>query len=97
MYINKKNSVAILLFSSSLLLSILVPGGPVETRHFYHIDPLILGAFNLFLTCLGMISLLLIYFVLRNMKWAYFLSAICGLSYLFVYILDLTTIFPNVA
>jgi len=94
MSFNIKYSVSALLFISFVLLSILVPGGPIETRSFAHIDPLILGMFNTFLTSLAIASVLLIYFVLKNVKWAYVVSMICGISYFLVYTLDLATIFP---
>lgn len=91
---NIKNWISALLILSAGLLAILIPGGPVETRNFSHIDPLVLGTFNTFLTSLAMVSLSLVYFVLKNRKWAFIASAICGLSYFLVYALDLGTIFP---
>lgn len=87
-------SVATLLVVSAVMLGILVPGGPVETRNFSHISPLILGAFNVFLTSLGMGSIALSYFVLKNRRFALWASACCGISYLVVYLLDLGHIFP---
>lgn len=86
--------VAGLLGFSGIALALLVPGGPIETRSFAHINPLILGAFNTFLTTLGLGSLLLIYFVLKSVRWAMFAAAVCGISYLGVYGLDLAQIFP---
>jgi hypothetical protein len=77
--------VASLLGFSGLTLSLLVPGGPIETRRFGHINLLTLGAFNTFLTTLGLGSLLLIYFVLKSERWAMLAAAVCGLSYLGVY------------
>ncbi len=84
----------LLLLVSMVLLTILVPGGPIETRDFSHISPDILGGFNVFLTSLGMISLVLIYFVWKGYRWAYMVSLLCGLSYFLVYTLDLGRIFP---
>ena len=89
-----KDWVATCLGISAISLIILVPGGPIETRSFSHINPLILGSFNTFLTTLGLGSLLLIYFVLKSERWAMGFSALCGLSYLGVYVLDLAHIFP---
>ena len=94
MSFNIKYSVSLLLCISFVLLSVLVPGGPIETRSFANIDPLILGAFNTFLTSLAIVSILLVYFVLKNMKWAYVVSIVCGVSYFLVYALDLGGIFP---
>ena len=89
-----KHWLAGLLGISGIALSILVPGGPIETRSFSHINPVILGAFNTFLTTLCLGSLLLIYFVLKSQRWAMLAAAVCGLSYLGVYGLDLAEIFP---
>ncbi len=86
--------MSLLLVTSMVLLTILVPGGPIETRDFSHINPLILGGFNIFLTSTGIISLLIIYFILKKHKWADFVSFLCGLSYFLVYVLDLGKIFP---
>lgn len=89
-----KYFVSALLILSSGLLIVLIPGGPIETRDFSHINPFILGAFNTFLTSLGIGSLLIIYFLFKNMNWAFITSAICGISYFLVYVLDLGKIFP---
>ncbi len=89
-----KYSVSALLILFSGLLATLVPGGPIETRNFSHINPLILGTFNTFLTSLVIISLLIVYFIFKNMNWAFIASVILGVYYLLVYALDLGTIFP---
>lgn len=94
MTLHTKHWVAGLLGFSGLALSLLVPGGPIETRSFSHINSLTLGAFNTFLTVLGLGSLLLIYFVLKSERWAFFVAAVCGLSYVGVYGLDLAQVFP---
>ncbi|WP_299487441.1 hypothetical protein [Acaryochloris sp. IP29b_bin.137] len=86
--------VTALLALSSVLLTSLVPGGPIETRSFAHINPLILGGFNTFLTTLSLVSLLLLYSVWQRQHWAYAASAIAGLSYFLVYVLDLGCLFP---
>ena len=87
-------TVASLLVLSAVLLGILVPGGPIETRSFSHISPLILGAFNTFLTVLGIGSLALAYFAVKGKRWAILAAAFCGISYFLVYALDLGMIFP---
>ncbi|WP_299488306.1 hypothetical protein [Acaryochloris sp. IP29b_bin.137] len=86
--------IAIVLGFSGIALGVLVPGGPIETRSFSHIDPITLGAFNTFLTSLVLGSLLLVYFVLKLERWAIIGTAVCGLSFLGVYGLDLAHIFP---
>lgn len=83
-----------LLALSSVLLTSLVPGGLIETRSFAHINPIVLGSFNTFLTSLSLLSLLLTYFVWRRQRWAYAASAFAGLSYFLVYVLDLGRLFP---
>lgn len=80
MGVNRKYSIAILLLLSCGLLGVLVPGGFVETRDFSHINPFVLGSFNAFLTLLVMISLLIIYYLLQDINWAYIVAAICSLS-----------------
>lgn len=89
-----KHWVAGLLGISGIALGTLVPGGPIETRSFAHINPLALGTFNTFLTTLVISSLPLIYFVLQSRRWAMILAAGFGVSYLGVYGLDLVKIFP---
>lgn len=86
--------VSALLVLSFGLLGSLVPGGPIENRDFSHIDPFVLGAFNTFLTTLVIVSVLLVYYILKNMRWAFVASVLCGVSYFLVYILDLGKIFP---
>lgn len=83
-----------LLFLSAVMLAVLVPGGPIETRDFSHINPVALATFNTFLTVLGLVSVLIVYFVVRGARWASLVSAVCGISYLLVYVLDLGHLFP---
>ena len=89
-----KYSVAGLLGISGIALSSLVPGGPIETRSFAHINPVTLGVFNTFLTTLALGSLILVYFVLKSERWAMVGAALCGLSFFGVYVADLAVIFP---
>ncbi|QUN06373.1 hypothetical protein KDN34_02590 [Shewanella yunxiaonensis] len=83
-----------LLGTSAVLLGLLIPGGPIETRDFSHISPMTLGIFNVFLTVLGIGSLALIYFSFIGSEIAVIMAAICGVSYFLVYALDLAKIFP---
>ena len=87
-------TLAILLVLSMVLLTILVPGGPIETRDFSHISPTILQNFNIFLTSTGIVSLLILFFIFKKIRWSYLVAFLCGLSYFCVYILDLAKIFP---
>lgn len=85
--------VTALLVASALNLALMVPGGFVETRDFSAYPALVLGAFNVFLTVLGLGSIVLAYFVTKTGKghgWA----GLAGLAYVGVYLLDLGRIFP---
>lgn len=87
-------SVIALLIISTVLLGVLVPGGPIEKRSFSHIAPFILGAFNSFLTILGLGSLILAILVFLKYRWALYAASLSGISYFLVYALDLGKIFP---
>jgi len=87
-------AIAGLLVLSAILLSLLIPGGPIEKRNFSHIAPTILGMFNTFLTVLGLGSFALAYFSISAGNIALIASALCGISYFLVYALDLAKIFP---
>ncbi|WP_293120029.1 hypothetical protein [Moorena sp. SIO4G3] len=94
MTITIRHLVSALLVLSFGLLASLVPGGLIETRSFSHIDPLILGIFNTFLTSLVIVSILIVYFILKDLNWAFIVSGLCAISYFIVYALDLGTLFP---
>lgn len=85
--------VTVLLVASALNLALMVPGGFVETRDFSAYPAIVLGAFNIFLTVLGLGSLVLAYIVTktgRGFAWA----GLAGLAFIAVYLLDLGRIFP---
>lgn len=85
--------ITMLLVASALNLALMVPGGFVETRDFSAYSPIVLGAFNVFLTVLGLGSLVIAYTVTkagRGYRW----SALAGLGFVGVYLLDLGRIFP---
>lgn len=88
-------TVPILLVLSALLLSSLVPGGPIENRDFSHINPSILLSFNIFLTILGLGSFILAIYTLKMHRRAYLLALFAGISYFTVYAVDLYEIFPK--
>lgn len=87
--------VIILLGLSGVLLSILVPGGPVENRDFSHINPAVLLTFNIFLTVLGLGSFALLKLLWNQSHWAWKASMLAGISYILVYCADLAVIFPK--
>ena len=82
------------LFINVLLLSLMVPGGPVETRSFINIDPAIVLGFNIILTLLVLLSVASIYFMFKKQRWAYQLTGVLGFVYALVFVLDLAHIFP---
>ncbi|HAO09047.1 MAG TPA: hypothetical protein DCQ50_19170 [Chryseobacterium sp.] len=92
---NYSKIIYLLLFVSAINLTLMVPGGFIESRDFSHISPVVLGSFNVFLTTLGMLSLFLIYFIYKKQKWAFITAFFCGLSYFVVYTIDLAKIFPQ--
>ncbi len=87
--------LSVLLLLSGLALSVLVPGGPIENRDFTHISPVVLAVFNSYLTALGIGSFMLAYFCFQRQRWAYKAALVAGISYLWVYIVDLAGFFPT--
>ena len=88
-------TLSLLLLLSGLGLSILVPGGPIENRDFSHISPIILALFNSYLTALGVGSFMLAYFCFQRQRWAFKAAVLAGVSYLWVYAIDLARVFPT--
>ena len=86
---------AIWLIVSALLLSSLIPGGPIENRDFSHIHSSILGAFNVFLTALDLGSFVLAYFALKQRPWALKTAFYAAMAYFAVYAVDLAQLFPR--
>lgn len=86
-------TLAALLFLSAVNLALMIPGGLVETRSFPGYGVATLGAFNVFLTVLGLGSLVLAYRVFRS-QHAGAMPALAGVAYVAVYGLDLARIFP---
>lgn len=88
-------TLSALLCLSGIALSVLVPGGPIETRDFSHISPVILTVFNSYLTVLGIGSFMLAYFCYQQQRWAYKAAILAGGSYIWVYLVDLARLFPT--
>lgn len=95
MRISHRYSVTMLLGVSALLLASLIPGGPVENRDFSHLQPLVLGSFNLFLTGLNFGSIVLMLFTLQGRAWAFRWAAVAAVLYFAVYAIDLARLFPQ--
>lgn len=87
-------SVSVLILISAVILSSLVPGGPIENRKFGRYKTSSLAVFNIFLTLLSLSSFAVIYFTLTQSKWAFLVAAIQGISYFLVYLIDLAKLFP---
>ncbi|WP_321315297.1 hypothetical protein [Halarcobacter sp.] len=87
--------IAFLLVSLSILLTILVPGGPIETRDFSHYSETTLTLFNIFLTALGLLSFVVAFLIIKKKRYSVVMSTLFALLYIFVYILDLFKIFPT--
>ena len=90
---SSRRVIATLLVASAVNLALMVPGGFVETRDFSAYPSLVLGAFNVFLTVLGLGSLVLAYSITkagRGGGWA----TLAGFAFVGVYLLDLGRIFP---
>ncbi|MEZ4880223.1 MAG: hypothetical protein R2801_08690 [Chitinophagales bacterium] len=92
---NQSKFISLLLILSAINLTLMIPGGGIDTRNFSQIAPLYLSAFNIFLTTLGFVSIFLPYFVVKNQRWSLLIAFICGLSYCLVYVFDFAHIFPK--
>jgi hypothetical protein len=89
--------LAALLLLSGVILSSLVPGGPIENRDFSELPPALLLTFNVLLTALGLGSFVLLPAVWRGVSWAARASAGFGAGYVLVYGVDLLGWFPPTA
>ena len=85
--------VSVLLLLSAINLALMIPGGLVETRDFPNYSVAVLIAFNVFLTGLGLGSLILAFRVFQTRQVGP-LMPLAGLAYTAVYLLDLVHIFP---
>lgn len=85
--------IALLIFLSAVNLVLMVPGGFVETRAFPGYSVAVLAAFNVFLTVLGLGSLVLAYWAYRFGRVGMSAPAF-GAAFAAVYLLDLAHIFP---
>ncbi|MFW5488570.1 MAG: hypothetical protein ACNI3A_09180 [Desulfovibrio sp.] len=92
MLISEVFTVALLIVSA-VNMALMIPGGFVETRDFSAYSKLTLGAFNLFLTILGLGSFVLAWRIALT-NTGFELAMASGLLYSMVYIADLGLIFP---
>jgi hypothetical protein len=88
---------AVLLVWSVLVLIPMAPGGLVDTRSFASLPRWQFNAFNVFLTSLGLASLVTAWFALSGGRTAFAAAIVLGLLYIAVFGLDLAAVFPKVA
>lgn len=84
-----------LLFANVLLLTILVPGGPIENRDFTGLTGVVFWGFNVFLISLGISSFVTCYFLLTSSHNSLFAAQVISILYFIVYMVDLGGIFPK--
>jgi hypothetical protein len=77
-----------------VLLAVLVPGGPVETRSFSILAPWVYWGFNTFLISLGIFTVITLVFAVLKRRWAFIAAIVAAGLYILVYVLDLAGIFP---
>lgn len=85
-----------LLVWETLLLIPMIPGKLIDTRDFSDLPKWQYNLFNVFLTSLGIISLVAAVFSLLEVTWTFLLSLVIGCLYAFVFYADLFKIFPVV-
>lgn len=86
---------SLLVFLNVTLLTILVPGGPIENRDFSKLKGVVFWGFNLFLISLGIVSFIACYLLLISHSNAIFITKIIAVLYFIVYIIDLAGMFPK--
>jgi hypothetical protein len=94
MKMNYVKPVPYLLGVIMILLAILVPGGPVETRSFADLPAWVYWGFNAFLIGLGVFTVIALVFAALRRRWAFTAAIVAGALYILVYVLDLAGIFP---
>ena len=93
-YISQRKEVLFCLLALLLSFASLVPGGPVETRDFSHMDARAYWAFNAFLATLGLAGFVAAYLVWRDETRGYRAAVVIGWLYVAVVALDLGHVFP---
>lgn len=86
---------SVLVFLNVTLLTILVPGGPIENRDFSKLKGGVFWGFNLFLISLGIISFIACYLLLISHPYAIYITQVIAVLYFIVYVVDLAGIFPK--
>jgi hypothetical protein len=89
-------AVAALLVWKVLLLIPMVPGKLIDTRDFSSLPRWQYNWFNVFLTSLGLASLVVAGFAVTGNSWVFLPALVLALLYIIVCFLDLFEIFPVV-
>jgi hypothetical protein len=89
-------AVATLLVWKVLLLIPMVPGKLIDTRDFSSLPRWQYNWFNVFLTSLGLASLVVAGFAVTGNSWVFLPALVLALLYIIVCFLDLFEIFPVV-
>ena len=92
---NASRRIALLLTVVTLLLVSLAPWGPIETRSFEHLSPVVYWGFNVFLVLLGLGSFVTAYRLWSGNTDALLAAVVAGVLYIAVYGLDLAGLFPT--
>ncbi|MBS7527038.1 hypothetical protein KHM83_10130 [Fusibacter paucivorans] len=83
------------MFMNVLLLTVLVPGGPIENRDFSALKGIVFWGFNVFLITLGLASYGTSYLLLTANHYAVRAAQVLAVLYFGVYMVDLGGIFPK--
>ncbi|MGX8796117.1 hypothetical protein ACR6HW_08565 [Fusibacter sp. JL298sf-3] len=83
------------LFLNVLLLTVLVPGGPIENRDFSAMKGAAFWGFNVFLIAIGLGAFVGSYALLVGAQWAVLLGQVLSVLFAGVYLIDLAGIFPK--
>ena len=86
---------SLVVFLNVSLLTILVPGGPIENRDFSKLKGVVFWGFNLFLISLGIVSFIACYLLLISHSNAILITQIIAVLYFIVYTIDLAGMFPK--
>ncbi|GKS12093.1 hypothetical protein [Paenibacillus chitinolyticus] len=86
---------SLLVFLNVTLLTILVPGGPIENRDFSKLTGVVFWGFNLFLISLGIVSFIACYLLLISHSNAILITQMIAVLYFIVYTIDLAGMFPK--
>ena len=84
-----------IMFLNVTLLTILVPGGPIENRDFSKLTGAVFWGFNVFLISLGIMSFVTCYLLLISHPHAILISQVIAILYFIVYTIDLAGMFPK--